>query len=368
MRTLYKTLLLFFITTSICSASHLLGGEIRATNISGLTYKITVQVYFDAVAGAGAADSQQNVSVCFGDGNTGLADRTSYIQLTGDSKGMSMGIYEAIYTYGLAGIYQLSSDINTRTEGILNYKGMGKPMFLWTVINTTVSNNTPILAYPIISAGAKQVLKIDLAPTISDADSTSAHLQELSMSSPGTCGVRQIDNTYIYPNDVTRTGLFAIDQINKKLIWNAPEALGKYIYAIVIDEWRNGIKISETYREGVVQVIDKPGPIVEVPPYVPAGGLITGSPDKNYAGLTLAIEAYPVPTLDYLTVKVSSKNPTNLTVQLINLDGIILKEIKTSAKSIEWSERLDLRQTVSGLYIIKATDENGKTVTKKIVR
>ena len=370
MKTLYKTLFLFFITTSICSATHLLGGDIRATNTSGLTYKIRVQLYFDAVGGGQAADSQSNVLVCFGDGNTAQADRISYTELTGDSKGVSVGIYELTHTYPSTGVFQISSSIANRTSGMLNYSGLAAEIFLWTVINTSVSNNTPELPYPLFSTGAKQVLKIDLKPINSDSDSTSAHLQKLSSPSPGTCGVRLLDYNYVYPNDVSKTGTFSIDQADKKLIWNAPEALGKYVYAVIIDEWRNGIKISETYREGVIVVVDKPGPTVEIPPYVPAteSGIITANPDKNYDALTLAIEAYPVPTQDYLTVKVSSKNPTTLKIQLINLEGTVVKEIKTSAKSLEWSEQLDLRQTVSGLYIIKAVDETGKTATKKIVR
>ncbi|MDQ6480208.1 T9SS type A sorting domain-containing protein [Dyadobacter sp. LHD-138] len=370
MKTLYKTLFLFFITTSICSATHLLGGNIRATNTSGLTYKIRVQLYFDAVGGGQTADSQNNVLVCFGDGNTAQADRISYTELTGDSKSVSVGIYELTHTYPSTGVFQISSSLTNRTDGMLNYSGHATEMFLWTVINTSVSNNTPELPDPLFSTGAKQVLKIDLKPINSDSDSTSAHLQKLSSPSPGTCGVRLLDYNYVYPNDVSKTGTFSIDQADKKLIWNAPEALGKYVYSVVIDEWRNGIKISETYREGVIVVVDKPGPTVEIPPYVPAteSGIITSNPDKNYDALTLVIEAYPVPTQDYLTVKVSSKNPTTLKIQLINLEGTVIKEIKTSAKSLEWSEQLDLRQTVSGLYIIKAVDETGKTATKKIVR
>ena len=371
MQSFYKTIFLFFITTSFCSASHLLGGEIRATNVSGLTYRISAQIFFDAVDGGSAAQSQNSINVCFGDGSTGIASRKSYTALDGDSKGVAVGVFELTHTYASVGTFQISTAIDNRSQGILNYPSSDQfPMFLWTVINTSFSNSTPVLPNPIFETGAKQVLKIDLKSTNNDPDSVSAHLQKLSSPSPGTCGVRMLDNNYLYPNDVTKKGRFYVDQIEKKLVWNAPEALGKYIYSVVVDEWRDGIKISESYHEGIIVVTDKDGPTVEIPPYLPAttSELITANPDSDYSDLTLAMEAYPIPTQDYLNVRVESKYATNLTIQLINLEGRVVKQIKTGSQVVEWRDQLDLRQLNSGLYIIKATDEAGKFVTRKIVR
>ena len=371
MKSFYKIFFLFFITTSVCSATHLLGGEIRATNLSGLTYRISARVYFDAQNGNAAANAQTSIDICFGDGNTGSAKRVSYDLLSGDSKGLAVGIYETTYTYPTTGLFQISSSIANRSQGILNYTANSEaPMFLWTVINTQFANETPLMPYPIYTSGVKQILKIDFQPAATDSDSISAHLQKLSVASPGTCGVRMIDNQYSFPNDVSKAGTFFIDKIEKKLVWNAPDAIGKYLYAMVIDEWRNGIKISETYREGIIVIVDKPGPTVEIPPYVPAttSGVITANPDANYAELTLALDAYPVPTSDYLNVKVTSKYATTFNVQLISLEGRIIRELKTTAPDVEWTNQMDLRQISSGLYILKATDETGKVVTRKIVR
>ena len=370
MQTLYKVLFLVLISASISSATHLLGGEIRATNLSGLTYRISAQIYFDAVGGSTAADAQKSIEICFGDGSTAIANRTSLTALSGESKGISVGVYEVTHTYPSSGLFQVSSALTNRSFGIINYNDDSAPMFLWTVVNTQFSNSTPVLPIPVTTAGAKQVLKIDLKPTISDSDSISAHLQKLSSPSPGTCGVRMLDEKYIFPNDVVKKGTFSLDQVDKKLIWNAPEALGKYIYAVVIDEWRDGIKISETYREGIITVIEKDGPTVESPAYVPAttSGIIAGNPDGDYSELTLAIDAYPVPTQDYLTVKVESKYATTLKIQLLSLEGRIVREINTTYQTVEWKDQLDLRQLTNGLYIIKATDENGKFATKKVVR
>ena len=370
MQTFYKTLFLLLITASISSATHLLGGGIRAINLAGLSYRISAQIYFDAVGGNSAAEAQNSIEICFGDGSTAVASRKSLTPLTGDLKGISVGIYEVTHTYASTGLFQVSTAVSNRSYGMLNYNDDTTPMFLWTVLNTAFSNSTPILPVPVTTAGANQILKIDLKPTITDSDSISAHLQKLSAPSPGTCGVRMLDEKYIFPNDVVKKGTFSLDQIDKKLIWNAPQSLGKYIYAVVIDEWRDGIKISETYREGIITVIDKDGPTVEIPPYVAAttSGIIASNPDGDYSELTLSLDAYPVPTRDYLTIKVESKYATTLKIQLVTIEGRIIHEINTVSPTVEWKDQIDVRQLNNGLYILKATDESGKFVTKKVVR
>jgi hypothetical protein len=372
MSTFYRIIFLICLCTSSVYATHLLGGEIRATNLSGQTYKISAQIYFDASPGGGpATEGQSSILVCFGDGNTAEVKRTSLTRLAGDQKDIAVGTYDINYTYPAAGTFQISTNITNRTGNLLNFDGsVNTGMFLWTVINTQIINTTPVLPVPIFTAGARQVFQIDLKPAGTDADSISAHLQKVSKTSPGTCGVRSINDTYLYPNDVSKKGTFSIDQMNKKLVWNAPDLQGIYIYAVVIDEWRDGVKISETYREGLITVTDKPGSTVEIPPYIPGGitGPVTGLPDSEGGNLSLLAEVFPVPTEDFLTVSVSSAAPTGLRVEVINLSGQIVRVIKTSEKQTLWSQQMDLRRLSKGMYIIRITDDEGKFITKKIVR
>ncbi|MEO6684355.1 MAG: T9SS type A sorting domain-containing protein [Dyadobacter sp.] len=370
MSAFYRIVLLLCLCSSASYATHLLGGEIRAVNLSGQTYKITAQIYFDvSPQSSGASAAQNSIMICFGDGKTAEVKRSSFDVLSGDQSGVAVGTYDVTYTYPSSGIFQISTNLNNRTSNLLNFSNSDQSeMFLWTVIDTQVSNSTPVLPLPIFTAGSKQIFKIDLKPTVTDSDSTTAHLQRLSKTSPGTCGVRSLNDTYIYPNDVSKKGTFYVDQASKKLVWNAPDLLGKYIYAVVIDEWRDGIKISETYREGLITVTDKPGPIVEIPPYVPVNdsGLITSLPDSD--NLAMVVEAFPVPTEDFLTVSVKSATATTLRVELINMNGQIVKQINTTENLIQWSQQLDLRQLAKGLYIVRVTDQLGKFVTRKIAR
>ena len=372
MSTFYRIIFFLCLSSSASYATHLLGGEIRAENVSGQTYKISAQLYFDvSPGGLGSSDAQNMIKLCFGDGNTADVQRTSYTKLSGDQNGITIGTYEVTYTYPSSGIFQISTNVTNRTGNLLNFTNAElSEMFLWTVINTQVQNSTPILPTPIFSAGAKQIFTVDLKPVVTDADSITAHLQKLSKSSPGTCGVRSINEKYAYPNEVSKKGTFAVDRTNNKLVWNAPELLGNYIYAVVIDEWRNGVKISETYREGLILVTDKAGPTVEIPAYVPVNeaGIVSAIPDADVENLSLVVEAFPVPTEDFLTVRVNSVAPTTLRVQVINLDGQIVREIKTGTKMTQWSQQIDLRRITKGLYMIRVINDQGKFATRKIVR
>jgi hypothetical protein len=372
MSTFYRIIFILCLSSSASFATHLLGGEIRAENVSGQTYKISAQLYFDvSPGGIGGADAQNTIKMCFGDGNTADVQRTSYTKLAGEQNGIAIGTYEVTYTYPSSGTFQISANVTNRTGNLLNFTNAEfSEMFLWTVISTQVQNSTPILPLPIFSAGAKQIFTVDLKPVVTDSDSITARLQKLSKSSPGTCGVRSINETYAYPNEVSKKGTFTIDRTNNKLVWNAPELLGNYIYAIVVDEWRNGIKISETYREGLILVTDKSGPTVDIPAYVPVNeaGIVSAIPDADVENLSMIVEAFPVPTEDFLTVNVNSVEPTTLRMQVINLDGQIVREFKTNTKTTQWRQQMDLRKITKGLYIIRVINDQGKFATQKVVR
>jgi gliding motility-associated-like protein len=51
------------------------------------------------------------------------------------------------------------------------------------------------------------------------------------------------------------------------LIWDAPAAIGKYNCAFIVEEWRNGVKISETVRDMQIEVkdSDNKAPLIKIP-------------------------------------------------------------------------------------------------------
>lgn len=367
MKSVYKVFLLILLASTYSFATHIRGGEIMATNVSGQNYQIKVRLYFDVTVGQDAAAAQTSVPVCFGDGSTKDFQRTKTEQLPGN---VLVSDYEGTHTYPSSGTFQISVSLENRTPGILNFPNSGDSRaFFWTVVNTQVANATPVLPYLVFEAGVRQLFKIELKPTVADADSITVKLPKLSKPSPGECGVRMLEHSYMYPNEVSSTGTFKVVPSVNQLVWQAPEVLGNYIFAMVVSEWRDGIIISESYREGLITVMDKPGPTVEIPPYESAanGGLITSTPNVQSAEVSMAIEAYPVPTETFITVKAYSKKRAVVTLQLIDIKGRVLREIKSGGPVISIQEEFDMRSLAKGIYIIKASNERD-AVSQKVLR
>lgn len=339
-----------------------------ATNISGQTYSIKARLYMDMQHGEAAANALTSVIACMGDGNTKELVRTSLTPLP--LSHISVGEYEARYTFPSAGIFQIAVSLDNRSGGILNLpNSMHTSQFVWTVIDTQSPNTTPVLPYLAFTAGVRQVFTIDLKPTALDPDSISARVVRVSKPSPGTCGVRMPDHSYLFPNEISSSGTFKIEPATKQLVWKAPEVLGDYIFAMLVTEWRNGTKVSESYREGVISVIDKPGETVQVPPYESSeyGGVITSAPQVKSVEMTMAVEAYPVPTEDFVTVKAYSKKRAIIRLELIDMNGRIIREVASRRPEILIQEEFDMRNLVKGMYLIRASNETD-AVTQKVVR
>jgi hypothetical protein len=365
MKSVYRIILLLLLVTPLCYATHIKGGEISASYVSAQTYTIKVRLYLDAQIGEGAA--QSTVNVCFGDGSTKEFTRTQAGPVPGTN--VLYSDYTGTHTYPAIGTFQLSVSIQNRTSGLINLPNSDQSsFFLWTVINTELANNTPVMPLPIFEAGVRQLFSIDLKPLVPDQDSITVKVARLSKASPGTCGVRMLDHTYLFPNEISSSGVFKVDASKKKLIWQAPEVVGNYAYAMVVSEWRDGIIISETYREGLISVIDRPGETVEVLPYESSefGGLITSAPNVDSPEVSMAVEAYPVPSEDFVTVKAYSKTRAVIRLQLIDIKGRIIREITSKSPVILMQEEFDVRNLNRGLYIIRA-DNSAHSVTQKIL-
>jgi len=368
MKSVYSILLLILLSAPFAEATHLKGGEIIATYISAQSYKIRVRLYIDQGLGM-EAESLKSVKVCMGDGNIVELPRVpgSPEPLPGNVISFE---YENRYTFPTSGIYQISVASDHRSSNIINLPdAQGTTQFIWTVIDTRQQNSTPVLPYLSFEAGVRQVFSIDLKPTVADNDSITARVVRLSKPSPGTCGVRMVDHSYLFPNEISATGTFKVDAAQKKLVWTAPETLGNYLFAMVVTEWRDGAKISETYREGMVTVIDKPGETVEIPPYESSeyGGVITSTPVVSSPEVSMAIQAYPVPTENFVTVKAYSKQRAIIRLQLIDMNGRVLTEIASKTPEISVQEVFDMRNLAQGMYLIRASNAKD-SVTQKVLR
>lgn len=257
-------------------ATHLKGGEITVKRISDktLTFEFTLTTYTED----NRANFDQNfVFFCFGDGTSTF--RASRVAQQTLENGTIKNTYKIQYTYPAAALsYKVSVAIPNRNEGVRNISNSVQVAFY---VETTFSinaglgqNSTPILLNPAVDLTAVVGQRFIHNPNAVDAEGDSLAYR-LTVSRTGIqeiCNNRgQICPGFVQPNEIASSpSSFTIDAKTGDLIWDVPKEVGKYNTAFVVEEWRNGIKISETVRDMQIEVKDlnNRGPVLSIPPDV----------------------------------------------------------------------------------------------------
>ncbi|WP_420149853.1 T9SS type A sorting domain-containing protein [Spirosoma sp.] len=366
---------LFLILTLLCAqlaqATHLIGGYIQAKSISGsaLTYEITVSLYMDQVMGTEAANQAMSVSVCFGDGTSGIVSRQS--QVVSLNRLVSLNTYRIIHTYAGASTYALSVSIPNRTVAKNIPNADYQPFHLNTTIVTNVTNQSPAPGFPEAGfhIGVNQKATILLKATDAEGDSLVYSLTKpLTSTDKEPCLTKPVP-AYQFPNDVTRQGTFKLNSKTGELVWNAPVQLGNHSIALYVLEYRNGILISQTTQEITLVVDDLPGFPSIMPPYEPAvegaGAVVTAITD--YVDSDMTFTTFPNPVDDWLQVLIQSSNASTAVVQLVDINGRKLHESVFTKMARKHEQIINMSGLTSGVYFLRA-DVNGRPLLRKIVK
>jgi hypothetical protein len=153
-----------------------------------------------------------------------------------------------------------------RNEGVINIPGSVDIKFaVKTVlqINSSIGvNNTPVLLTPPYDRAVKgQVFIHNPGAYDVDGDSISYKLTPCLGDNSKTIPV------FMYPN---ATKSLRVDSIKGDLIWDAPPEVGIYNIAMLIEEWRNGVRISSIVRDMQLEVYDSPNkpPVIDPLPEI----------------------------------------------------------------------------------------------------
>ena len=142
----FTLLCLMLASIQVAQASHLLGGYIQAKPVAGSaqTYQITVALYLDPIYGNVAVTNTTSVSICFGDGTSGIANRQSQVLVL--NKTVSLNVYQTTHTYS-SGVSTptLTVSIPNRTNALNIKDANSLPLTLSTTISTNLvaANQTP---------------------------------------------------------------------------------------------------------------------------------------------------------------------------------------------------------------------------------
>lgn len=245
-----KLLYLLFILLSVnAHATHNRAGEITFTHVSGLTYEITVTTYTKDSSPADRPD----LEIKWGDSSPldSIPRVNGFGQLLGND--IKKNVYKAQHTYPgpNPSPYIISIEDPNRNANVLNIPNSVNVVFylqteLW--INPFVGvNNSPILLNPPIDNACVGEIYIH-NPGAVDADGDSLYyslhvsLRESGQPIPG----------YQFPS---ASNFLTIDNFTGDLVWDSPMLVGEYNVGILIEEFRNGVKIGSILRDMQITVV-----------------------------------------------------------------------------------------------------------------
>ncbi len=254
---------IFFILLSYAlNATHNRAGEITYRQLSGLTFQVTITTY--TATGPGPCADRPELDIYWGDNTQSTLPRVEETELPDYYK---KNVYKGVHTYPGPGLYSLVVEDPNRNYGVDNIPNSVNTVFCISTtmyINPAVgTNNTPILTRePLDKASVGHLFVHNPGAYDPDGDSIAYRLTRCRSDNG------QEISGYSYP---PATDTLYIDPITGDFVWRCPTTVGVYNVAMIIEEWRNGVKIDEIIRDMQIQVyegnINNP-PVIEAKDYI----------------------------------------------------------------------------------------------------
>ncbi len=242
-------------------ATHNRAGEITYRQLSDLTFEVTIVTY--TATGPGWTADRPSLEIFWGDNTSTLLDRSEEVFLPDYYK---RNKYVGTHSYPGPGIYVIVVEDPNRNLGVSNIPNSVNTIFSISttmLISATIgTNNTPILTQPPIDkAAVGQVFIHNPGAYDPDGDSISYKLT--------TCRSNNGEpiTGYTFPE---ASESLTVNAITGDLIWNTPVTPGIYNIAMLIEEWRDKVKIGSIIRDMQIEVYQTDN----VPPIILAEDVI----------------------------------------------------------------------------------------------
>ncbi|MBP8993856.1 MAG: gliding motility-associated C-terminal domain-containing protein [Bacteroidales bacterium] len=226
-------------------ATHNRAGEITYKQISDLKFEITIITY--TATGPGWTADRPDLEIMWGDNTKSILPRVEEVFLPNYYK---RNKYVGTHTYPGPGVYQIVVEDPNRNFGVNNIPNSVNTLFSISttmMINPNIgANNTPILTQaPVDKAAVGQIFIHNPGAFDPDGDSLSYKLT--------TCRAENGEPIEGYTLPQASNSL-TVNEITGDLIWDSPVYPGVYNIAMLIEEWRNGIKIGSIIRDMQIEV------------------------------------------------------------------------------------------------------------------
>jgi len=226
--------------------THNRAGEITYEQISALKFRVTIITFTNSAPNA--ADRPE-LEIQWGDNTSSVLPRIEEILLPDYYK---RNKYIGEHTYPGPGQYTIVVEDPNRNAGVQNIpNSVTVPFSIKTTMLISPDlgvNNTPILLNPPVDKAAlDQIFIHNPAAFDIDGDSISYKLTKCT----GQNG--EFITGYTFP---PASNSFYVDEVTGDLIWDAPVSTGIFNVAILIEEWRSGIRIGRIVRDMQIEVYD----------------------------------------------------------------------------------------------------------------
>ena len=221
-------------------ATHQRAAEITYTWLGGNAYEFTLTCYTYTPSPAGL--QRDSLLVQWGDG---LEEYIPRVVLQNLGEDYTLNVYKQIHNYSSSGTYTISMEDANRNFGVINVpNSVMVPMHIETelVINPFLgyNNSVQLLNAPVDKGCVGKLYLHNPSAYDPDGDSLSYRL----VTCKGQDGL-EIPG-YTLPQ---ASHSFVIDSVTGELRWDAPLMQGEYNVAIMVEEWRHGVKIGSVVRD-----------------------------------------------------------------------------------------------------------------------
>lgn len=233
--------ILFFLASLPALATHNRAGEITYKHVSGFTYEVTVVTYVKESSPA----ERPNLEIFWGDGTSlDSIPRIASVSLGND---IEKNIYKDQHTYpGASPLpYTIRIEDPNRNSGVINVPNSVNIVFyietqLYINPFLGVNNSPELLNPPIDNACVGKVYVHN--PGAYDADGDSLYY---TLQASKQAGGQPIPG-YAFPQ---ASSSLSVNPVTGDLVWDSPNQLGEYNVAILIEEFRGGIKLGSILRD-----------------------------------------------------------------------------------------------------------------------
>lgn len=298
-----QLLFLVFGLPQLCSATHIVGGVLNYTHLGGSTYTIRLKLYRDCGAGTAAFPSNIIISVRGNNGATFSPSKDITMSLAGVTSvpGNTLPcavnpnpmpcVQEGTYSLTVSNLpastsgYHLYYQVSARNLSLNNINNacncIGETYYAYipgssknAVCNCTITNNSnpSFNLLPPLFLCVNQAFVFNHSATDADGDSL-----VYSMYTPynGDNGTGPLDPTYsgnvanftpvnflsgyTATNPLGTSSPFFLNSTTG-VITATPTQIGQFVVGIKVQEYRNGVFISETLRDVQFNVLNCPSP------------------------------------------------------------------------------------------------------------